>query len=259
MGLTLEFGSFGKPENPALIILHGLLGSSRNWLSIGKDLSEFYNVFLVDQRNHGNSPHQEPMNYEMLLRDFEHWVDRKKLGTFYVMGHSMGGKVAMAYACKHHERLKGLIIEDIAPKAYTIRFAKEFEAMNSLDLSLIKSRSDADEMLMQKIPTYEMRQFILTNLIKDPERGYIWRINLPILTRDLFEMMKNPLKENDVYKGHTLVLQGEKSDYIENSDYDTLRKHFPKCAILKIENAGHNVHIDAKDEVVKALSTFVHL
>jgi len=162
--VSLHFEALGKSGNPPLIILHGLLGSSRNWLSVGKMLAEYFDVFLLDLRNHGSSPHTNTMDYDEMVEDVLNWANKKNLDTFYLLGHSLGGKVAMTFACRYPERIRALIIEDIVPKEYVLRYANEFQAMNDLSLKDIKNRTDADKILETKIPDWTWRQFLLTNL-----------------------------------------------------------------------------------------------
>lgn len=253
--VPLEFGSLGKPGNPPLIILHGLLGSSRNWIGVGKFLAEYFNVFVLDLRNQGSSPHVDSMHYEDMVEDLVHWLENKDIDNFYLLGHSLGGKVAMTYACKYPERLLGLIVEDIAPKEYALRYGIEFVAMNSLDLEKIKTRADADDALKEQIPDWAWRQFILTNLIRVGNK-FEWQINLKTLTQWLPEIMKNPLTTGYKYEGPTLFIRGVNSDFIKDEDYPLIHTYFPNSNIAIIENSGHNVHIDNTEALIKALKSF---
>lgn len=256
MSLELEFGCFGSSKNSPLLILHGLLGSSRNWMSLGKDLSAFYNVFMLDMRNHGRSPHTDSHTYADMVEDLIHWLDRKRLGNFFIMGHSMGGKVAMAYACRHPERVLGLVIEDIAPREYKLRYEEDFKLMNALDLPHLNSRQEADDFLAQRIPEAGWRQFLLSNLVRDPQKGFFWQINLQTLTRYLPDMMKNSLAENEKFLGPTLILRGALSDYIKDEDKAAINARFPHNVLVKVPEAGHNVHVDNKEAVLEALKAF---
>lgn len=254
--ISLAFGSLGKPGNPPLIIMHGLLGSSRNWIGVGKLLSEYFNVFVLDLRNQGSSPHVDSMHYDDMVDDLVHFLEGKDINKFYLLGHSLGGKVAMAYACRYPERLLGLIVEDMAPKEYELRYGIEFEAMNSLNVEALIRRTDADEALKGKIPDWAWRQFILTNLQRGEDGRFYWQINLRALTKWLPEIMKNPIKEGDRYEGPTIFLRAEKSDFITDDDYPTIREHFPNAEIVIIENSGHNVHIDNTEELVRVVREF---
>lgn len=255
--LPLAFTALGQSEKPALIILHGLLGSSRNWLGVGKILSADFNVFLLDLRNHGISPHSDSMSYDDMVNDLSDWVDKNNIPSFYLLGHSLGGKVAMTYACRHPRHLLGLIIEDIAPKEYNLRYSAEFEAMNNLALATIKNRTDADKAMEAKISDWTWRQFILTNLVRDENKNFLWQINLPVLTRWLPQIMQNPIKNEDKFNGPTLFLRGETSDFITNDDYPNIYKHFPQATILELPHTGHNVHIENTPALVNALKSLL--
>lgn len=254
--VPLAFGSLGKPGNPPLIILHGLLGSSRNWIGVGKLLSEYFNVFVLDLRNQGNSPHVDSMSYDDMVDDLVVWLEGKDIDKFYLLGHSLGGKVAMTYACRHPERLLGLIVEDIAPKEYELRYGIEFDAMNSLNLGNVNTRTDADEAMKAKIADWGWRQFILTNLVRGEDKKFYWQINLKTLTAWLPEIMKNPLKKDDKYEGPTIFIRGVSSDFILDEDYPFIHRFFPNSSIVVIENSGHNVHIDNTEALVRAVRGF---
>lgn len=256
MAVELAFGSFGNPDHPKLLILHGLLGSSRNWLTVGKELAKEYSVFALDLRNHGQSPHRDTISFKEMVDDLSYWLMHKQIEDFYLLGHSLGGKVAMAYACKYPTRVKGLIIEDIAPKKYGMRYKTEFDAMNALDLSAIEKRSDADDQLAKNIEDPVWRQFLLTNLVRNP-KGFEWQIDLKALTNCLPDLMEDSLQETDIYEGKTLFLRGGKSDFIEDADEAKIKKHFPKATFETIAGAGHNVHVEGKDALVAAVLDFI--
>lgn len=243
--VTLHFEALGNSGNPPLIVLHGLLGSARNWLSVGKVLTELFDVYLLDLRNHGSSPHTDSMDYDEMVEDLLDWVNTHNIKKFYLLGHSLGGKVAMTFACRYPERLLGLIIEDIVPKEYNLRYVNEFKAMNALSLASIKNRAEADKAMELTIPDWTWRQFILTNLKHNIEaKSFHWQINLPVLTEWLTEIMKNPLKQEDQFKGPTLFFRGENSDFIANEDYQTVYQHFPNATIMEFPHTGHNIHVE---------------
>lgn len=256
MPVELHFGSFGKSENPPLIILHGLMGSSRNWFSAGKVLAKSFNVFALDLRNHGKSPHNDSITFEDMVEDLSAWLSNKKIDTFYIMGHSLGGKVGMLFACRNPEKIKGLVVLDIAPKEYKMRYVEEFEAMAGLDFAKISSRKDAEEALSTSIKNGAWRQFILTNLVRDKEKNFCWQVNLPVLQKFLPELLKSPLAPKESYNGPALFLRGEQSDFISDEDSKLIQQSFPRSIILKIPNAGHNVHIDNQGALVCVLVEF---
>ena len=162
-------------SGPPLVILHGLFGSLDNWFSIAKELVEHYTLYLVDQRNHGDSPHAEEWNYAVMVEDLKELIDDEGLEKIYLMGHSMGGKTVMKFAVTYPERVEKLIVADIAPRFYPIHHQTILEGLNSLNLNQIKSRKEADDQLAQYIPELGVRQFLLKSLTRDSE-GFAWKI-----------------------------------------------------------------------------------
>jgi esterase len=231
-----------------------MLGSSRNWQSAGADLATRYNVFALDLRNHGRSPHAESTTYPELMEDVLAWLDAQSLPRVTLMGHSMGGKVAMLLACRHGARVERLIVVDIAPKKYFwVAHRASFAAMNELNLADLHSRAEAELRLEARVPSWPTRKFLTTNLDRTPEGAWAWQINLPGLTAALPELESNPLRTDDRYDGPVRVLVGEKSNYIEPADHATIRTHFPAAEIRTIPNAGHNPHMETRETFVSAV------
>jgi esterase len=229
---------------PPLVILHGLLGSSRNWAAAGKDLSTDFHVLALDLRNHGESPHTNDHSYGGMMRDVLHWLDRAGLGKVHLMGHSMGGKVAMRLACHYPERVAGLVIVDISPRAREPDHGPEFAALNALPLHEINSRAEADQRLAADIPSWGMRQFLLTNLVRKEDGRFEWQANLPVLTREFARASEAPISGDDRFEGPALWIVGGKSDFITAEDPDLIRRHFPRVTIDVFPESGHNPHIE---------------
>ena len=243
-----DLGGAGRPP---LVILHGMLGSSRNWQTTGRDLAARFHVRALDLRNHGDSPHAPEMTYAAMVADVLHWLDAQGLGRVTLMGHSMGGKVAMRLACHHPERVEELIVVDIAPRDY--RWAahrEEFAAMNELDLAHLVSRAAAEKALEARVPDWAMRKFLLTNLARDANGPWRWSINLPALTAALPAMEANSLAPTDRFAGPTLFIAGGRSRYVEAVDHAAIRRHFPAARIEVVPAAGHNPHIEAREAFV---------
>lgn len=248
----LDLGGAGKPP---MIVLHGLLGSSRNWLSTGRDLARHYHVFALDARNHGKSPHVPEMNYEVMADDILRWMDAHGLARAAVTGHSMGGKTAMLLACRQPERVERLVVVDIAPKDYFwVAHRGEFLAMTELDLASLTSRSEAELRFEARVPNLGMRKFLSTNLTQDDDGTWRWMINLPALTEALPVMEKNGLAPEDRYTGPTLFVLGGRSRYAESGDHELMRRHFPAAQIEVIAESGHNPHMDAREEFVRLVT-----
>jgi esterase len=246
-----ELGGAGKPP---LILLHGMLGSSRNWQTTGADLAAHFEVFALDLRNHGKSPHVATMAYGEMMDDVLAWMTSRGLEAATIAGHSMGGKVAMLLACRHSARVTRLVVVDIAPKNYFWPAHRaSFAAMNELNLADLRSRAEAEMRFEARVPGWPMRKFLTTNLERTGSGTWYWQINLPVVTAALPKLEKNPLRPEDRYEGPVRFIGGEKSNYIEAEDHVTIRSHFPKAEILTLANCGHNPHMEAREAFVAAV------
>ena len=237
-----------------LIILHGLFGASDNWLSIGKRLSENYKIYLLDQRNHGNSFHSDSFTYDDLANDLLQFINSKSLKTPIIIGHSMGGKAAMKLAVKNAAMIKKLIVVDIAPKYYPVHHQHIIDALKSIDLKKIKSRSDADEALAVHFDNKVLRQFLLKNLSRESD-DYSWKINIPAIEENL-ENIGEGLEKGETYDGKALFINGTLSDYVTEDDFPLIKTHFPSV-IIKSISAGHWVHAEKPEEFLKLIYEFL--
>lgn len=246
-----ELGGTGAP----LVVLHGLLGSSRNWQSAGVALAERgYRVFAPDLRNHGASPWGEACGYPALASDVVACLERLALGPVHLVGHSMGGKAAMRLAVDRPDLVSRLTIVDIAPRIYSDRVRVEFAAMNALDLAAVTSRKDAEARLAAQVSEWGMRQFILTNLGQDAEGRWRWTVNRAALNAALPEILGNPLVPGEVFAGPTRFIRGGKSGYVREADLPEIRAHFPQADLVTLAESGHNPHFDARAGFVDALT-----
>lgn len=238
-----------------MILLHGLLGSSRNWLSTGRDLARHFHVHVPDARNHGKSPHAAAMNYEVMMHDLIRWMDAHGLARATIVGHSMGGKTAMLLACRHPERVERLVVVDIAPKDYSwAAHRAEFLAMLELDLASLQSRQEAEMRFEARVPDLGMRKFLATNLERTAAGGWRWIVNLPVLGQALPVLEKNSLDPADRFAGPTLFVLGGRSRYAESRDHDLIRRHFPSARIEVLAGSGHNPHMDAREKFVELVA-----
>ncbi len=234
-----------------MIVLHGLLGSSRNWQTTGRDLAAKFHVFALDARNHGKSPHDPAMSYESMVDDILTWMDRQVIDRATIVGHSMGGKTAMLLACRHPERVERLVVVDIAPKNYQwIAHRAEFAAMNELDLVHLQSRHEAEMHFEARVEELGMRKFLVTNLERTSDGGWKWLVNLPVLTAALPVLEGNSLHEGDGYADEVLFIAGGRSQYIRSEDHEVIRHHFPKAKISIIFDSGHNPHMEKREKFV---------
>ena len=251
--MQLNFRKSGS--GPPLVILHGLFGSLDNWFSIAKELVDHYTLYLVDQRNHGDSPHGSEWNYGVMVEDLRELLDAEGLDSVYLMGHSMGGKTVMNFAVAYPERVRKLIVGDIAPRHYPIHHQVILEGLNALDLSQLQSRKEADDLLAPYIPELGIRQFLLKSLGRDAN-GFAWKVNLSVITQHIEEVGK-ALDEGTVFEGPTLFLGGANSSYIQEKDLSDMKRYFPNCIWISIPNAGHWLHAEQPQAVVAEMRKFL--
>lgn len=232
----------GKGE--PLIILHGFLGMGDNWKTLGSQYAENgFEAHLVDQRNHGKSFHSEEFDYEVLANDIQNYMGHHNLETASLLGHSMGGKVAMQFAVEQPDRVKKLIVADIAPKYYPPHHQDIINALKTLDFDTIKSRKEADEALAAHISDFGTRQFLLKSLYWVSKDRLGFRFNLEVLQNKMEEIGDN-IASSSVYDGPTLFLRGDRSEYVLPSDHSIIKTHFPSAVVETVENAGHWLHAE---------------
>lgn len=230
----------GKP----LLILHGFLGMSDNWKTLGSQYAAAgFQVHLIDQRNHGKSFWSQDFNYDELSNDLHLYMAVQQLKKASIIGHSMGGKTAMQFACDHPMATEKLIVADIAPKYYPPHHDYILDGLNDLDFESIDSRGNADETLKKRINDYGIRQFLLKNLYWVEKGKLGFRFNLKVLSEKMNEIGEN-ISSTAVYNGPTLFLRGDRSEYIIPSDMDDIMKHFPTARLETVENAGHWLHAE---------------
>jgi len=242
--MTLNYKSFG--EGYPIIILHGLFGTLDNWQTIAKKLAEKYSVYIVDQRNHGRSPHDDTFNYEVMADDLQAFMESHWIYEAHVIGHSMGGKTAMQFALNYPDLVNQLVVVDIAPKAYEGGHQTIFEALLSLDLTKITSRKEADELLQQKIEEFGVRQFLLKNLSRQKEGGFKWKMNLPVIYQNYAQILA-AIESEETFDNSTLFIRGGTSNYVKEADMVSIKTLFPLAELTTVANAGHWVHAVAPD------------
>ncbi len=252
--LTLHYDEYGEAGKPALIILHGFFASSRNWRAIARQLQTEYHIFVPDQRNHGASPHAEPMDYPTMAQDMVDFLQQKKLPKAHFLGHSMGGKVAMWLALHHPKRIDKLVVADISPTAYQHSFDNTIEALKAIPLHQIKNRKQADFYLSRTIHDESYRQFLLQNLVLQ-HGEYQWRVDLDIFQRNANNIVGFPTPDSEKpYTEPALFLGGAESDYIREND---VYRYFPNAIIKYLPNAAHWLHVQAPDEFCVAIRRFL--
>ena len=261
--MDLVFNQFESPEESnadkqTILILHGLFGSKRNWQSIARQLSEHFRVFTLDLRNHGESKHTDAMRYEDMADDVLQFIKDHALEEVSVVGHSMGGKVAMHLALENPETIKRLVIIDIAPVQYQHGFDDLINSLKALPLEQLSNRHEADEYLKASVQPESLRQFLLQNLHK-LEDGFTWRINLKAIHSCIDDLMGFSAEHRNLqYHKRVLFLKGEKSDYIKHQHERQIFRMFPGALFITVEGAGHWLHAENPGFVVNEIRKFIH-
>lgn len=255
--MQLFYRQFG--EGRPLIILHGIFGVSDNWVTIGKRIAESFSVYIPDQRNHGRSPHSDFFTYPALVEDLREFITEHELENPILIGHSMGGKVAMNYALEYPEETGKLVVVDISVRKYPGRQAhqKLLDAMLSIDFDKVNSRAEVDRQLEECIDSFRVRQFILKNLQRVNRDRLGWRMNVEALSANLYNVFEGVEGMGRTYEGEVMFVRGGASEYIPLEDDSPIRSLFPKASIRTIGGATHWVHADAPDELCALFSEFL--
>jgi pimeloyl-ACP methyl ester carboxylesterase len=248
-----QFGN-GKP----IIILHGLFGLSDNWVSIGKVLAHNYKVIIPDLRNHGQSPHSSIFNYDAMAGDISEMMDDLELSSAIIMGHSMGGKVAMQFALQYPERTGKLIVVDMSMRQYEERQSQIeiIKAMMAIDFEKVDSRSEISELLRQSITEEKVRLFIMKNLYRVTRSHLGWRPGLKSIYQNI-DCVFEAISGDNVYRGASLFIHGDDSEYVLESDISQIHHYFPQAVFKVVPDAGHWVHADNPEGFLKEVIAFL--
>jgi pimeloyl-ACP methyl ester carboxylesterase len=243
----------GKP----FVILHGFLGMSDNWKTLGNQFAALgFQVHLVDQRNHGRSFHDEAFSYEVLAEDLKYYCDAHNLSDMVLLGHSMGGKTAMLFATLYPELVSKLLVADISPRFYPVHHDAILNGLSALNFEAIKSRGAADKALSAYVPDLGIRQFLLKNLYWIEKGKLALRINLEVLKNEVGEIGES-LPSYARFEKDTLFLRGNRSEYIGVDDETIIKNHFPNAEIVTIVNAGHWLHAENPKDFFEAVKVFL--
>jgi len=262
MKLSYHKSGTGQP----LVILHGLYGSSDNWHTIGRILSASFEVYLVDQRNHGRSPHHPEHTYEALREDLYEFFITHHINNAVLLGHSMGGKTAMSFAFKYGQLLNKLVIVDISPLGYNTDSANDVSvlsriigALQQTDPAAITSRDEADKLLATAIHSKQIRQFLLKNLKRTNHGKFVWTLNTEALANNLKNIMAGVAPEKNAPPSDidTQFIKGEKSGYVNVDDIAAIKSLFNKVSIVSIPGAGHWVHAEQQTLFINAICSFL--
>lgn len=267
--MLLNYKKFTPEDEKArqktpLLILHGLLGSLDNWRSQAQRLSIKRPVYALDLRNHGDSPHMKGMSYREMSDDVRQVALHENIVSFHLLGHSMGGKVAMTLALTHGDLIKHLIVVDIAPKPYPPWHLKTLQGLLSIPLDKLESRREIDEYLKHWVEDPTERAFLLKNLKrrhkrnsqKAPSANYQWRCNLSEISKNYLKIA-GFIHPDTRFAGKTLFISGDKSPYIQKQDHPLIKALFPNGNIVRQKNAGHLPHIDEPDVFFNLVSQFL--
>jgi esterase len=252
--MQLHFKQLGHGE--PLVLLHGLFGSGDNWFGVAPKLAEKFHVFAPDLRNHGHSPHHAEMDYPLMAGDVEKFFGAQKIESAHVIGHSMGGKVAMQFALNFPARVKKLVVVEMAPRAYGRTHDKIFAALLALNLASFQTRQQIEDALAPEIPSLNLRRFLLKNLGRDDHGKFVWKMNLRGVAEN-YSQLGEVLSAQSHFDKQALFIRGGKSDYISAADESEIRRQFPASQIQTIAAANHWVHADAPEEFLRLVLDFL--
>lgn len=253
--MKLFYRKFGQGQ--PLIILHGLFGQSDNWNTLAKQIADNdFEVYIVDQRNHGLSPHSDEWNYQSMSEDVFDLIKENNLQDVILLGHSMGGKTAMQLALNHQEFLDKLIVADMAPKYYPPHHQSVLEALQAVNFNLIKTRKEVEVVLSKYISDFGTKQFLLKNLYWKENGDLNWRFNLKVIVQQI-ENVGEAITGTGNCVIPALFIKGERSDYILDADEDLIRQIFPNSTFATIEGSGHWVHAEKPKEFYGTVMEFI--
>ncbi len=254
--MDLYFNEYG--EGFPVIIVHGLLGTSDNWVTVAKKLSDKYSVFNVDVRNHGRSPHLPEMNYPAMAADLKAFLENQWIHKAHLVGHSMGGKLVMQFALDYPDIVEKLVVVDIAPKAYSGGHEHILEALQSIDMNEVTSRKDVETELSKRLDEPEsVIMFLMKNLHFDRVLNkYSWKMNLSAII-DHYSEISGAIESGESFEGSSLFISGSKSRYILTEDEPRIKELFPNAEFKVIDGAGHWVHAEKPEEIFEILKEFL--
>ncbi|PPK87340.1 pimeloyl-ACP methyl ester carboxylesterase [Neolewinella xylanilytica] len=253
--MQLNYKTYG--EGFPLVILHGLFGNLDNWQTIARQWAEDYRVILVDLRNHGRSPHADEMTYPLMAEDLAAFLEEQGVDRCHLLGHSMGGKVAMQAALSYPTLVEKLVVVDMAPRPYGRGHDDVFAALKALNPSDIEDRRHADELMAPHMADEGVRMFLLKNLARDSKTGFRWRMNLEVLDRD-YENLIGPVGTlGQEFSRPALFVRGGNSGYVKDDDLDGIKYLFPAAELVTVEGAGHWVHAEQPERLFALVREFL--
>ena len=251
MSVSLHYREYGT-DGTAIVLLHGLFGSSANWGAVARSLSVRHRVVVPDLRNHGRSPHVAEMDYPAMAADVAALCDAVGLDRPLIVGHSMGGKVAMCLALSRPQRVRGLGVVDIAPVAYDHDFGAILDGFEAVDPAHLETRAQADRRMAAHVPDPQVRAFLLQNLVRDAD-GWRWRLNLAALRAGMARITGFDCPGGAGYPGPAHFIHGERSDYLLPAYKPRIRELFPAATFCRVADAGHWVYAERPEGFMRCL------
>lgn len=252
--MILNYRSLG--EGPPILLLHGLFGSLDNWMTLSKQLSSDFTVYLVDLRNHGQSFHSNQFDYNSMVMDIKRLADTLNIGVFSLLGHSMGGKVSMFYASQYPETIDKLIVVDMAPRHYPVHHQQILKGLSTIDPLSLASRNEADTKLQAYVNDEGVRQFLLKNLKRNSNGSFSWKINLQAISSQI-ENVGEGLPSSAEVDVPTLFIRGGDSEYISDEDIHQINRQFPNSTVSTVPGVGHWVHAEAPGKLLEMVKEFL--
>jgi len=254
--MLLHFTQSGPVDGKVVILLHGLFAMGSSLAMVAKPLTQHYCVYSLDLRNHGRSFRAESMSLTDMAEDVLMLMDDQGIGDAYLLGHSLGGKVAMQLALQQPKRVRALVVADIAPVAYAPGHQAIFAGLKAVDLAAINNRRDADKVMASYIAEQTVRSFLLTNLYRDSEGGFAWRMDSVAIER-CYEQLRRANDAHSSYLGSTLFIKGQQSDYIQQRYYQATIDLFPAATFKVLQNAGHWLHAEKTTAFNRLVENFL--
>lgn len=254
--MQLHFREYG--EGQPMIIIHGLYGISDNWVNHARILAENYKVYIPDMRNHGQSGHSNFFNYEVMAEDITEFIEQHEIENPVIMGHSMGGKIAMKFALDNPDLVQKLIVIDMSMRQYNLRafHSKIINAMLDIDFSKVKSRKEVDDYLAKTIEDARIRLFVMKNLYWTERKTLSWRLNLKAIIENIDAIFEG-ISSQQSFNKPSFFIRGQKSDYVRDEDFDLIKKQFTNSELKTIPNAGHWVQADEPEVFMREIKKFL--
>jgi esterase len=253
--MNLYYRELGE-GNPPIVILHGVFGSSDNWLTVSKGLAETHKIYLLDARNHGQSPHTDEFNYDIMADDLFEFINQHQLVKPIIIGHSMGGKTVMKFAVKYPDAFSKMVVVDISPRYYKPHHQTIIAGLNAIPIDNLKTRQEADDILKTFEPELGVRQFLLKNIYRNDDNGFSWRMNFEVI-KNKIENIGEALYEGAKITKPTLFVRGANSKYIQEKDIELIRTIFSDVSISTVEGSGHWVQAEKPKEFLEAVKKFL--